>query len=181
MLRRSVIYSFVVGLLLLQACSSDDVGIPICEDCQFTCLDGSELNIITNDCIENWECNFNVLPNSKVDKNQVEGSASGSKNVFQIINRKPEGPDGADGEFTNILVFELDESQTSFSVEGSELSLLNIHFNRICYCSDVGFREFVTGCMQGEYRENTWYVQGNLIITFDFGDIEFKFDAKFVN
>jgi len=47
----------------------------------------------------------------------------------------------ADDEYTNILVFELDASRTSFSAEDEQLKDLNMHYREICFCLDTEFKK----------------------------------------
>ena len=172
----------LLTLVLLQSCNKDDAQTPTCENCHFTCLDANEPDVISNSCLDNWDCNFKFIPQSSVDITDYEGLASGDKTVFQMVNSTEGSAQIADDEFTNILVFELDESQLSFSVEGDELSTMNVHFRRVCFCVDRGFQAVTVGCMQGEKQpDGTWFIQGNLTIPFSFGDIEVKFDAQFVD
>lgn len=179
---KNSILGFFLALILIQACNKDDEQIPTCENCSFTCLDTNETDVISNDCINNWECTFKVTPQSKVDLGEYEGLASGDKNVFQMINSTQGDLGIADDEYTNILVFELDESQNSFSVEGNELKEMQVHFRRICFCSEVEFKEISSGCLQGEKQaDGSWFVQGKINVSYSFGNNEVKFDAQFVN
>ena len=102
-----LIPGFVLTSLLFQACSKSEEQIDTCENCSFTCLDINETDVISNDCIDNWDCNFMVTPQSKVDLDEYEGLTNGANNVFQMINSTLGELHIADDEFTNILVFEL--------------------------------------------------------------------------
>jgi len=173
--------AFILVLFIFQSCDKE-VHIPSCENCSFTCLEMDESNVIGNECIENWDCNFTVSPQSKIDLYESEGKVDGKKNVFQMINSTEGSLSIADDEFTNILVFELDESQMSFSVEDSELKDLKVHFRRICHCYEVDFKAIKSGCMQGEIQtDGSWFVQGNLVVSYSYGDFEIKFEAQFEN
>lgn len=179
---QKTIFLSLLTLILLQSCQQDEAQIPTCEGCEFTCLAANDPDVVTNACLDNWDCQFKFTPLSRVDTTHSQGLGSGNKTVFQMINSTEGSAEIADDEFTHILVFELDESQQSFSVEGDELSDLNVHFQRICFCIDRGFQAVTVGCMQGEKQpDGTWFVQGNLSVPFSFGDIEVKFDAQFVN
>jgi len=177
-------YSIVVlflGLLIFQACKKND-DIPECPNCNFTCVGSSEPDLITNNCIDDWECNFKVTAQSQFDLDEIEGLGSGDKNVFQMIN-STEGDLGiADDEFTNVLVFELDENQDSFSVQDSELEEMKTHYRTLCFCSNIAFIAISSGCMEGEKQsDGTWVVQGHLNATNSFGTNEVKFYAQFGN
>lgn len=164
----------------MQACELTQVQVPTCENCNFTCLDSNKTDAFTNNCLDNWECSFKVTSQSEVDTDEYEGRGDGNKNVFQVITSTIGDTLIADDEFTNILVFELEDAQTSFSVEGNELEDLNAHFRRLCFCTDVDFKEVSLGCIQGEKQsDGTWLVQGNITIPYSWGDIEMKFDAQF--
>jgi hypothetical protein len=163
-------------MLLLHACSKEEV--PICENCNFTCLGANEPDVITNSCIDNWECSFSIIPKSQVDR--TSGLTQGNKTVFRIIN-STEGDTGiADDEFTNTLIFELDEAQNSFSVENDELGLLKVHYRQYCFCSETEFKAVMAGCLQGEKQsDNSWIIQGNLLVVYSKGNANVKFEAIF--
>jgi len=179
---KNSIYIFFLAIFLFQACDKKDDPIATCENCNFTCLDANEPDVITNDCINNWECSFKLTPQSKVELSNYDGLASGDKNVFQMINSTEGDLMIADDEYTNFLVFELEESQDSFSVTDTEMEAMQVHYKVLCFCSEVEFKSVTSGCMQGEKQsDGTWFIQGNLIVSYDFGDVEVKVDAKFVN
>ncbi len=171
---RNTILLLLPILLIFSSCDKDK--IPSCPDCDFTCLDEGELNVYTNDCRDNWECSFNIKSQSKVDLAEGLGVSSGTNNVFQMI-RSTEGEEIiADDEFTEILVFELEESQNSFSFENEELQNMEIHFKRVCFCPTVDFNPITMGCLQGEKQEDgSWFVQGYFGEGFEFG-VEARFE-----
>lgn len=170
------IFFFLLIFVLFQACKKKD--IPTCENCSFTCLDTNEIDVVSNDCIDNWDCNFKVMSQSKVDVDETQGLTNGDKNVFQMNNSTEGNPAVIDDEFTHILVFELDESQNSFSVEDDELDDMQVYFKRICFCSDVVFLNATSGCLQGEKQtDGSWLVQANIF----FEDFHVKFDVQFEN
>lgn len=176
---KKLFWIFSLVLVLVQSCNKDEAN---CENCNFTCLDMNETDVISNDCIDNWDCNFKVTPESKVDVNDPSGVSSGDKNVFQMVNETDGLLEYIDDEVTNILVFELDESQNSFSVEDSELEDMQVRFKRICFCPEGVFREVTSGCLQGEKQsDGTWFVQGNLNLLLSHGNEEIKVDAQFMN
>ena len=167
-------------LIIFQSCNKEDQ-ISTCENCNFTCLEMNELNVVTNNCIDNWECEFKVTTKSRVDLDESEGKGNGDKNLFQVINHTDGDLSVIDDELTNILVFELDESQNSFSVEDDELEYINTHFKQVCYCP-VSFKLAKSGCIQGEKQaDGTWLIQGNLNLPSVADDYEFRFDAIFRN
>lgn len=173
------VYLLLFALLTIQACTDS---IPTCEDCNFTCINEESVDVITNVCLDNWECKFRVTAQSNIDLEDNEGLASGDKNVFQMINSTQGSPLIIDDELTNVLVFELDESQSSFTVEDENLKNINTHFRRICYCVENSFKEVTMGCLQGEQQSNgSWKVQGNLTIPYSYGNVEVKIDAVFEN
>ena len=175
-------FVFLLALILLQACDEIDPPISTCENCNFTCIDANESDVMTNNCIDNWECDFKVIPQSKVDISEFEGHKSGDKNVFKMKTSTQGDSMIADDEYTHILVMELDKTQNSFSVESSELANMNVHFKRVCFCSVVEFQALNAGCIQGEKQsDGTWFIQGNLTIPYSFGDIDVKLDAQFAN
>lgn len=161
---------------MLIACSKKEV--PSCESCNFTCLGPIESDVITNNCKDNWSCEFVVIPKAQVDL--ISGVSDGSKIVFRMIN-ETEGDSGiADDEFTNTLVFELDEFQNSFSVADEELALMRMYYRVVCFCSETDFMPVTSGCLQGEKGiDGLWNVQGNIIVSYEYGDVNVKVDAVF--
>ena len=180
---KNLIFGCLLAFILFQSCHKNEEQVATCENCSFTCLDSNETDVITNGCINNWECNFVVTPQSKVDITEYEGLGSGAKNVFQMINSTQGDVSIADDEFTTILVFELADSQDSFAVEDSELENMKVHFRRVCHCVEgVEFSAITTGCIEGEKQaDGTWFIQGNLHILYSFGEVAIKFEAQFVN
>jgi hypothetical protein len=173
-----------LGLLLaatlFSSCEKEEVKIPTCEDCSFTCLDGSETDVITNGCMNNWDCSYTINSQAKVDIDSYDGLASGGKNVFQMLLSTEGAMEIADDELEIIMVFELDESQNSFALEGSELAAINLQYRRVCFCTETSFKAVELGCMQGEKQPNgSWFVQGDLIVPYSFEDVEVKFEAQF--
>lgn len=179
---KNLLSGLFLAFLLLQACNNDDVVIPTCENCNFTCLDMIDNEVFTSNCRDNYDCMYRVFTQSEVDIEEEKGFKSGDKNVFLMETETEGEPNIADDEFKNTLVFELDESQNSFSVDGNALSDMNVYFKRTCFCTEVEFKPVATGCLQGEKQtDGTWFVQGNLTISYSWGDFEVKVDAQFVN
>jgi hypothetical protein len=178
---KTTILAISLAAFLMFNCDDETVDIPTCDDCNFTCLDANAVDVITNACLDNWQCTFSVNPQSKVNTNEQEGLSGGNRNVFQMINNTQGAVDIADDEFTNILVFELDETQNSFSAEDNELEAMKVHYRRICFCSETEFKAVNSGCLQGEKQaDGSWFIQGNLNVAYGFGIIEVKIDAQFV-
>jgi hypothetical protein len=179
------IYFLFLTFIIFQSCSEDELmnsSVPTCEQCNFNCLDRNDTDIVTNDCLDNWTCIFQVSAESKVDLNEAEGKAVGNNRVFQMMNRTEGSPMISDDEFENILVFELAENQNSFAVEAADLADMNVHFRRLCFCADTEFQAVTAGCLQGEKQaDGTWFVQGNLVIPYSWGDFEVKLEASFTN
>lgn len=175
---KRLIFIYFLFVVLLPSCSKKE--IPTCENCSFTCIAEEETDVLTNDCIDNWQCTFKVIPQSQVAINEGQGVGSGDKNVFQMHNSTQGHEAIADDELVNILVFELDESQNSFSVEDKDLAEMQVHYITICFCLDVEFKPVTSGCLQGEKQaDGTWWVAGNLNATSTVGDVEVKFEAQF--
>jgi hypothetical protein len=178
---KTIILALSLATLLLFSCDDKTVTIPTCDDCNFTCLEANEADVITNACLDNYECTFSITPQSNVDPDEQEGVSSGDKNVFQMINDTEGSAAIADDEFTNILVFELDESQDSFSAEDNDLTGMQVHYRRICYCGETEFKAVNSGCLQGEKQaDGSWFIQGNLNVAYGFGNIDVKLEAQFV-
>ncbi len=172
--------ALLLTALFFSSCEKDPVDIPSCENCNFTCIDSSRTDIITNDCPDDYSCTFRLRPDSRVDVGEFEGVAEGEKNVFFLMLDTEGDLQIADDELTLILVFELEESQTSFSAEGSELNAMKAHYRRVCYCTETSFIAPASGCMQGERQpDGSWVVQGNWVVPYAQQDLEVVFEARF--
>ena len=178
---KSPIFCTIFCLILLGSCAKEEVEVPPCDNCTFDCVDSSHVDVITNDCLPNWMCSFYFTNDSRVETDAYYGVAEGDKRVFQMVS-DTEGEDWiADDEFTNILVFEIDPEQTSFSAEDAALKDLRVLYKSICYCSEVMFREISSGCMQGiEQPDGSWHVQGAVVVPYEYLDIQVNFDAIFI-
>ncbi|MFK7807751.1 MAG: hypothetical protein AB8F74_08145 [Saprospiraceae bacterium] len=174
---KKYLISVFVLMFINSACTQLEVAV--CEDCQFSCNNENETDVITNSCKENYDCTFKIYPNSKVVIDEEEGFQSGNKTVFQLITSTEGSPLIADDEFVNILVMELDSDQTSFSVSDEELSNMNVHFKTVCFCADVKFNAPDKGCIQGlKQADGSWLIQGNLLFS-NSSLTPFKFNARF--
>jgi len=167
---------FLLILGTLNSCGDD---IPECIDCNFTCLDKNEENVMSNTC-SGGECLFKIYPNTEVNLSEEEGLKAGNKNSFSFIFTKEDVPEIADDEITTILVFELAQEKESFSVENDQLKQLNLNFRTLCYCVHTDFVEISSGCMQGERQsDGKWFIQANLVFDYPDSNAEVKFEAFF--
>jgi hypothetical protein len=169
-------------LFLTLQCKKQDQ-LPECPNCNFTCLPDSEPGVVTNDCMNNFTCTFGLHPDSKLaytDDDFDNYIKSGGKLVFRMRLRTEGEAHIADDEFTDLLFFEIDQAQESFSAEGSELDLLNVRFQQLCFCADVKTKKPVSGCMQGQKIDDEhWRVQADLTIQYPSWTKEMKVDAVF--
>jgi len=185
----------ILTILILSACGDESES----DDFTFTCIDASECNVITNeDCIDLdtisnkidfmsiecpgiWTCGFATFSNSKINTtsaNTRDFIEEGDKLVFQLILREEGNLGRADdeGEFT--LVFELDKTETSFSLADEGLAGINAQlaswvFRGGCFEKSIFF-SVVSGCIQGELEENDiWRVQANIDIPEENEDCHF--------
>lgn len=168
----------LLAIALLLSCN-DDLPVPICEDCNFTCLDTNATEVFTNSCQDDWECNFKTKSQSKVDPEEREGINNGDNISFQFIYSTEGDPILADDEFTGILVFETNTSAESFLAENAQLKEMNAAFRRICFCDQTDFIEIEFGCLQGKKVEDSWFVQGELTVLFSDTALILRFDAFF--
>ena len=170
----------LLAISICIGCSKNGIEIPTCENCDFTCIDENETDVLTNECIENWDCVYAIVDNSKVDLNQKEGFSTGEKTVFRMVNSTQGSITIADDEFTNTLVFELKDTQTSFSAIDNELKDMNVFYKVECYCLGVEFIPVSVGCMEGQKQPNgNWFIQGDLKVTHLVQNLEVKFNAEF--
>ncbi|MBK7232727.1 MAG: hypothetical protein IPH93_10805 [Saprospiraceae bacterium] len=79
---KNSIFEILLAFILLQGCNQDVFQIPTCENCNYSCLEKNATDVITNNCINNWECDFEVVPYSNVHVGNRQGLARGNKNVF---------------------------------------------------------------------------------------------------
>lgn len=71
-----------------------------------------------------------------------------------MINRNEGDLRIAEDEFTDILAFELNEFQNSFSVIDIELGAMHVCFKRSCNCDWADFLPVISGCIQGDKQSN---------------------------
>lgn len=183
-MKNTIAFLLLLAALAFPSCNEDEVSlqVPTCENCVFSCLAVDEVDVISNACIDNWDCQFRFIHQAAVDTDEVQGVTTGNKTVFQMINATEGDLAIADDEFTNILVFELEESQTSFSVEDELLGEMNVYFIQYCFCFEVLFKEVTIGCLQGEKQsDGRWRIQGDLTTQLVGQDYGIKFDAMFTN
>lgn len=145
-----------------------------CPNCDFDCLDPVNDEPITNDCLPNFECQFVIHENSKLDYNSSSGDIilPGNKRVFEVAYSTQGDPTIADDEFFDLLTFEIDAGLDSFEAEGDQLESLNLRYIRSCFCMEVAFKEPVSGCVQGQkINDQFWRIQFK-------GDFEYSFGMR---
>jgi hypothetical protein len=165
---------------MLYQCKDDDK-LPSCPGCEFSCLEGNEEDVFSNDCKANWDCHFNIFQQSQIEYNESAASIKeGSQLVFEAILETKGADEIADDEFTYRLYFEIDPAQESFTAEAHQLDLLNIRYQEYCFCQDVNFKLPASGCVQGyKIDENFWKIQANLVIDYSYGPQEVKLEAVY--
>lgn len=175
----------LVAVFYLGCNDDDDSKLPDCPNCNFDCIAEGESDVSTNDCLDNWQCQFNFFTDSKLSYSNDEYTGYASVNtgdnlVFELILQTEGSAVIADDELKKSLYFELDGPQDSFSAAGDDLSILNVRYQHGCFCSETQFKEPNGGCMQGQKIDEThWRVQGSLEIPFSNGNLPLKFDATF--
>ncbi len=185
-MKNTIAICLLAFISIFFSCKSDeDVKLPDCPNCSFSCLSEGEQDVSTNDCPDNWSCYFNLFDNSKIEysNDEYSGSASvknGDKLVLEMVLQTEGSAMIADDELKKSLYFELDALQESFSAEGDGLKLLNVRYQHGCFCTETQFKEPVSGCMQGQKIDEThWRVQGSLEIPYSQGNLPLRFDATF--
>jgi len=181
-MQKSSAYCFL-ALLLIVAPRCKKEQIPECPDCAFTCLEFGAADVLTNDCLENYTCSFEMHKNARLNYSASTSGAkidTGGNLVFALASATEGAPNVADDEITTVLYFEVAGDQQSFSVNMGQMDLLNLRFQQLCYCADVSRKKPAGGCMQGQRIDGShWRVQGNLTFDYDFGTVPFKFEAVF--
>lgn len=183
-MKNSALILMAFTLLLLTSCNKEEDQLPpLCPDCNFTCIDDSNTDIINNNCDNNQTCSFTIHRDANL--NLIDQAAmnwkSGDKDVFLFSIYTDPNPNIADEESTILLGFELPNGQASFSLDGSQLSEINLHSQRICFCAGIPFYKVEKGCLQGKQQtDDSWWVQGNLVITlWDDNEIDYHFEVLF--
>lgn len=174
---------FVISTaLIFQACDKGDEITSL----KFNCLEGengTDQTIWTNDCIDNWTCDYTIFVNSAVDTMEYNAIGSGSDLVFQLRYDLTSNPLVPDDDFTGFVTFEIKSDEESFSFDSESLSDNQVYYHYICFCFPyVGYIQPTLGCLQGEKQEdNSWLVQGNLFFgeDIDGDEIYVLFDAVF--
>ena len=183
-MKRVKICFLVTFIVSITSCIKNNEEVPeLCPDCNFTCLDETDSEIINNNCDDNQTCSFSIYPDASL--NLIDQAAmnwkSGNKDVFLFSIYTDPDPNIVDEESTILLGFELPSDQTSFSLEGSQLNDINLHSQRLCYCAGIPFHKVEKGCLQGKQQSNgSWWVQGNLVITlWNDNEIDYRFEVLF--
>ena len=152
----------------------------MCNNCAFDCLNANENSVSTNNCFDNWTCEFLIRNESKIEINNNQFISSGDKTVFELHNFTQGDLNVADDELGERLIFEIDSEKTSFMALDSELEDLVMNFRRECFCEERDFKKVSSGCIQGEMQQNgEWRVQAKILVDYNFGTKEINLDAMF--
>jgi len=155
----------------LEVIEEETISIQGQNDFEFTCVsENSTDEILTNQCVDEWDCSFKVFPNSTVvlvEEDSEHEIIEGNNIVIRMYSFTEGAEYIADDEKYNTLFFELPVEESSFSFDGEEeLAQLNIF-----YQATKGFTPWIQtfypaleGCIQGELQDdNSWRVQCNLM------------------
>ena len=180
----SPFFFLLFSLLLLTTCNKEESTTdPRCPDCNFTCLSDSDTDIITNDCDSATSCAFTIHSDSKlkIEDRLAMTYEAGDKKVFLLQVYSDPRDDLAGDETTIKLGFELPTDQTSFALDDDQLQNINLHSQRICFCSDIPTFKVEQGCVQGKQQtDGSWWVQGDLVIKLWMDEeVDYKFEVKF--
>jgi len=185
-MKKIAVAAFALFLLVATGCKKEKLPnekLPECPDCAFSCLESLEPDVLTNACFVRYTCSFLLRKDSRLiysESNTESYVRPGSKLVFSLASSTQGAPNIADDEITEVLYFELEPGMESFSAEAGQMDLLNLRFQRHCYCYDTDLKKPTGGCMQGQRIDDShWKVQGNLTFSYDFGTVPFKFEAVF--
>lgn len=167
----------ILSIISLQSCSDE---VAMCPNCAFDCLKTNDTNINTNDCFDNWTCNYTIRNEAKIETKNKATIVDGKKTVFEMINRTEGDLTIADDEYTKVLILEIDSELNSFSATDDELENLKLQYSIGCYCSETEFKKVITGCIQGELQESgEWRIQSKLLVDYSYGIEEVNLDALF--
>jgi hypothetical protein len=153
MLKTNLLLSLLFCTVFLSLRCDKEDNLPECPNCDFTCIPQGEPDVVTNDCKNNFTCQFELHPDSKLDYSDENFDSyikSGNNLVFRLYLHTDGAANVADDEFTDLLYFEIDPSAESFSAENDNLDLLNVRFQQLCFCADVKTKKPSSGCMQGQ-------------------------------
>lgn len=74
---------------------------------------------------------------------------SGEHLVFMYRFVADEDPDIADDEYSERIIFEIDNALTSFNYSDEELLQTKMYFNQFCFCPNIGSIQIVDGTAEG--------------------------------
>jgi hypothetical protein len=93
----------------------------------------------------------------------------GNSTAFEYIYTSAQDENVSDDGYTEIIVFDIDPSLTSFSYEGDLLQDIHAHFYRGCFCPNTGSVPVSEGFIRGEkLNDQEWQI--SMDITFSFGN-----------
>lgn len=150
--------------MLFFSCGTEFIPDPLMDENMYECVDKSP-DIITNDCLDNFDCSFTFEKNKMIELENETLIQNGNKNVF-ILEIDTEGdPMIADDEFTLSILFEIDPSAESFNISQEDFPKINLISRLLCYCPNITPTKIQEGCLQGrKLSEDMWYVVGNLTL-----------------
>lgn len=114
--------------------------------CKTSASKANQVNTVTTTCPTDGICSVEMMPNSTLNfLNDSTNSIylkieSGNKNVFKFSYDRQYEQEYADGFYREEIYFEFDSDIQSLHLKNEELSEVNLHLNRSCFCKgSAGF------------------------------------------
>jgi len=112
-----------------------------CKPCQSLKLTVNEAVLVkTINCPENGDCTLELIPNKtitfKKDNTNIlyPEITKGDKTLLKYTFKRNPIPNSQDGDYTEIIYAELNETLSEISIADTALQNIKLHFGRLCYC-----------------------------------------------
>ena len=162
-----------VFLSVIFACSPKE----ICKTCSFTCISNFDETVISNNCRTNYTCEFLLENDMAIDSLQSNGMKDSTGFIVLYVNTYTNGSDDiADDELDHEILIQVKDDIDSFAYSDAELEDYLIS-KTTCFCLNVRFKRPKSGCVEGERKEGTWYVQGEVVMD-EYTTHKFDFEVQ---
>ena len=108
------------------------------------------------------DTSFSFYSNSKIDSAAGFQINGGSFTVFEYIHNFPEDPSIADDEITDKIIFQIPNTQNSFTIADAQLTSAILKRWHYCFCVFIGPYPNIGGTISGIKTNNIWQIVGNI-------------------
>lgn len=124
-----------------------------------------------SECPEGYECYLEVEENKRINSNtdtigQTYLQLEGSKNtmVVKYIYKYKSDPRIADSGYSEIVYMEIPNDTKTLKLENQELENIKLYIQKICFCSDAGYKKITDGKIEISKDKNTLKMDLNFTV-----------------